>query len=128
VRRGQANTGDCNIPKPGMLDFSGKSKWEAWNALKGAGRTQLRCTASISFLSGSRRGTASFVARAQMSLLSPHVRRRGALLAPLLTHPPITSLTCVPHARPPAGLAALAGMSKEDAMKAYVDAVNEWKS
>ena len=50
VRRGQANTGDCNIPKPGMLDFSGKSKWEAWNALKGAGRTQLRCTASISFL------------------------------------------------------------------------------
>mmetsp|Transcript_26711 Transcript_26711/g.39306 ORF Transcript_26711/g.39306 Transcript_26711/m.39306 type:complete len:88 (+) Transcript_26711:439-702(+) len=50
----QVNVGDCNVDKPGMLDFTGKAKWEAWNALKGT--------------------------------------------------------------------------SKEDAMKAYVDAINEWKS
>ena len=31
----QATVGDCNIPKPGMLDFKGKAKWEAWNKLKG---------------------------------------------------------------------------------------------
>lgn len=31
----QANVGDCNTDKPGMLDFTGKAKWEAWNALKG---------------------------------------------------------------------------------------------
>ena len=33
--RVQVNTGDCNTAKPGMLDFSGKAKWEAWNAVKG---------------------------------------------------------------------------------------------
>jgi diazepam-binding inhibitor (GABA receptor modulating acyl-CoA-binding protein) len=31
----QATVGDCNTDKPGMLDLKGKSKLEAWNALKG---------------------------------------------------------------------------------------------
>ena len=31
----QATTGDCNTPKPGMLDFVGKAKWEQWNTVKG---------------------------------------------------------------------------------------------
>ena len=31
----QANVGDCNTAKPGLLDFKGKAKWEAWNAVKG---------------------------------------------------------------------------------------------
>ncbi|XP_058445080.1 acyl-CoA-binding protein [Malaya genurostris] len=31
----QATVGDCNTDKPGMLDFKGKSKWEAWNGRKG---------------------------------------------------------------------------------------------
>ncbi len=31
----QANVGDCNTDKPGFLDFKGKAKWEAWNAVKG---------------------------------------------------------------------------------------------
>ena len=31
----QGTTGDCNTEKPGMLDFQGKAKWEAWNKLKG---------------------------------------------------------------------------------------------
>lgn len=31
----QATVGDCNTPAPGMLDFKGKSKWNAWNGLKG---------------------------------------------------------------------------------------------
>ena len=31
----QATIGDINIEKPGMLDFRGKAKWEAWNAVKG---------------------------------------------------------------------------------------------
>uniref|UniRef100_H3A3D2 Enoyl-CoA delta isomerase 2 n=1 Tax=Latimeria chalumnae TaxID=7897 RepID=H3A3D2_LATCH len=29
----QATQGPCNVPKPGMLDFVGKVKWEAWNSL-----------------------------------------------------------------------------------------------
>jgi len=27
--------GDCNTARPGMLDFAGKAKWDAWNALQG---------------------------------------------------------------------------------------------
>uniref|UniRef100_A0A8C6XD76 Enoyl-CoA delta isomerase 2 n=1 Tax=Naja naja TaxID=35670 RepID=A0A8C6XD76_NAJNA len=29
----QATVGSCNIPKPGMLDFVNKAKWDAWNSL-----------------------------------------------------------------------------------------------
>ena len=29
----QATLGKCNIPRPGALDFTGKTKWDAWNAL-----------------------------------------------------------------------------------------------
>ena len=31
----QGTVGDCNTDKPEMLDLKGKSKLEAWNALKG---------------------------------------------------------------------------------------------
>ncbi|XP_014275069.1 acyl-CoA-binding domain-containing protein 7 [Halyomorpha halys] len=31
----QGTVGDCNTAKPGMFDFKGKAKWEAWNAKKG---------------------------------------------------------------------------------------------
>lgn len=31
----QATVGDCNTAAPGMLDFTGKAKWNAWNKLKG---------------------------------------------------------------------------------------------
>ncbi|KAL7029029.1 hypothetical protein ACKWTF_006069 [Chironomus riparius] len=31
----QATVGDNNTEKPGMLDFKGKAKWEAWNGRKG---------------------------------------------------------------------------------------------
>ncbi|KAF7965952.1 hypothetical protein HWV62_2334 [Athelia sp. TMB] len=27
--------GDVNIPRPGMLDFVGKAKWDAWDSIKG---------------------------------------------------------------------------------------------
>ncbi|KAI6660817.1 hypothetical protein LOD99_10214 [Oopsacas minuta] len=29
----QATIGKCDMPRPGMLDFTGKAKWDAWNAL-----------------------------------------------------------------------------------------------
>ncbi|PBC30182.1 Putative acyl-CoA-binding protein [Apis cerana cerana] len=31
----QATIGDCNTSKPGMLDFKGKAKWDAWDKRKG---------------------------------------------------------------------------------------------
>jgi len=31
----QANTGDCTGDRPGMLDFTGKAKYDAWAKLKG---------------------------------------------------------------------------------------------
>ena len=34
----QAKFGDNNTEKPGLLDFKGKAKWEAWNEVKGKDR------------------------------------------------------------------------------------------
>merc|ERR1712023_598309 len=31
----QANVGDVNTSRPGMLDFTGKAKWDAWEKKKG---------------------------------------------------------------------------------------------
>lgn len=31
----QATVGDVNTPRPGMLDFKGKAKWDAWSGRKG---------------------------------------------------------------------------------------------
>ncbi|KAL8615412.1 hypothetical protein ACOMHN_036232 [Nucella lapillus] len=31
----QATVGDCDTARPGMLDFKGKAKWDAWDARKG---------------------------------------------------------------------------------------------
>ncbi|XP_076300492.1 acyl-CoA binding protein 1 [Lasioglossum baleicum] len=31
----QATVGDCNTTRPGMLDFKGKAKWDAWDQKKG---------------------------------------------------------------------------------------------
>ena len=31
----QATVGDVNTSRPGMLDFKGKAKWDAWEAKKG---------------------------------------------------------------------------------------------
>lgn len=36
----QATVGECNISRPGMFDFQGKQKWDAWNALKAMSREQ----------------------------------------------------------------------------------------
>jgi diazepam-binding inhibitor (GABA receptor modulating acyl-CoA-binding protein) len=31
----QAEVGDCNTDRPGMMDFKGKAKWDAWDGNKG---------------------------------------------------------------------------------------------
>merc|ERR1739842_48376 len=31
----QAAVGDINVARPGMLDFKGKAKWDAWDTKKG---------------------------------------------------------------------------------------------
>lgn len=31
----QATVGDVNTKRPGMMDFVGRAKWDAWDALKG---------------------------------------------------------------------------------------------
>ncbi|XP_074538688.1 acyl-CoA-binding domain-containing protein 7 [Halichoeres trimaculatus] len=31
----QANVGDVDTERPGMLDLKGKAKWDAWNSRKG---------------------------------------------------------------------------------------------
>ena len=31
----QATVGDINTSRPGILDFAGKAKWDAWNSVKG---------------------------------------------------------------------------------------------
>ncbi|XP_045146098.1 acyl-CoA-binding protein-like [Echinops telfairi] len=34
----QATVGDINTEQPGVLDFKGKVKWDAWNELKGTSK------------------------------------------------------------------------------------------
>lgn len=34
----QATEGDCKTPKPGFLDWTGRSKWNAWKELEGTSR------------------------------------------------------------------------------------------
>ena len=31
----QATVGDCHTSRPGLLDFKGKAKWDAWDRRKG---------------------------------------------------------------------------------------------
>ncbi|XP_059199575.1 acyl-CoA-binding protein-like [Centropristis striata] len=34
----QATVGDVNTARPGMFDFTGKAKWDAWEKQKGKGK------------------------------------------------------------------------------------------
>ncbi|XP_075682790.1 enoyl-CoA delta isomerase 2-like [Rhinoderma darwinii] len=38
----QATQGSCNTPKPGMLDFVNKAKWDAWNSLGSLSKDEAR--------------------------------------------------------------------------------------
>ncbi|XP_063974539.1 putative acyl-CoA-binding protein [Diachasmimorpha longicaudata] len=38
----QATVGDCNTTRPGMLDFKGKAKWDAWNGKKGVSQDEAK--------------------------------------------------------------------------------------
>ncbi|KAL7413231.1 acyl CoA binding protein-domain-containing protein [Mrakia frigida] len=40
----QASVGDVNVAKPGMFDFVGKAKWEAWNKVKGTSKEDAQKT------------------------------------------------------------------------------------
>ncbi|QRV89936.1 acyl-CoA-binding protein [Ceratobasidium sp. AG-Ba] len=34
----QGSIGDVNTPRPGMLDFVGKAKWDAWKGVEGTSK------------------------------------------------------------------------------------------
>ena len=36
----QGSVGDVNIDRPGMLDFKGKKKWDAWDKQKGKSKEE----------------------------------------------------------------------------------------
>ncbi|XP_035533481.1 acyl-CoA-binding protein-like [Morone saxatilis] len=36
----QATVGDVNIDRPGMFDFAGRAKWDAWKAKKGLSKEE----------------------------------------------------------------------------------------
>jgi len=36
----QGTVGDINTDRPGMLDFKGKAKWDAWNSKKGMSKEE----------------------------------------------------------------------------------------
>jgi len=38
----QSTVGDCNTSRPGMLDFKGKAKWDAWNGKKGMSQDEAK--------------------------------------------------------------------------------------
>nr|3FP5_A Chain A, Acyl-CoA Binding Protein [Moniliophthora perniciosa] len=34
----QATVGDVNISRPGLMDFTGKAKWDAWKSVEGTSK------------------------------------------------------------------------------------------
>ncbi|EPS92457.1 hypothetical protein FOMPIDRAFT_131402 [Fomitopsis schrenkii] len=38
----QATVGDVNTARPGMLDFVGKAKWDAWESVEGTIKEEAR--------------------------------------------------------------------------------------
>lgn len=36
----QGTVGDCNTERPGMFDFTGKAKWDAWSSAKGLSKEE----------------------------------------------------------------------------------------
>ncbi|XP_046993723.1 acyl-CoA-binding protein-like [Schistocerca americana] len=38
----QGSVGDVNTDRPGMLDFKGKAKWDAWNGKKGMSQEEAK--------------------------------------------------------------------------------------
>ncbi|XP_046628099.1 acyl-CoA-binding protein homolog [Neodiprion virginianus] len=38
----QASVGDINTTRPGMLDFKGKAKWDAWEQKKGMSQDEAK--------------------------------------------------------------------------------------
>ncbi|XP_028819927.1 acyl-CoA-binding protein [Denticeps clupeoides] len=40
----QATVGDVNTARPGMLDFTGKAKWDAWDGKKGTSKEDAMST------------------------------------------------------------------------------------
>ncbi|XP_057662043.1 acyl-CoA-binding protein-like [Diorhabda carinulata] len=38
----QANEGDVNTSRPGMLDLKGKAKWDSWNSKKGISKDEAK--------------------------------------------------------------------------------------
>ncbi|KAI0925532.1 hypothetical protein AcV5_008245 [Taiwanofungus camphoratus] len=38
----QATIGDVNTARPGMLDFVGKAKWDAWKSVEGTSKEEAR--------------------------------------------------------------------------------------
>ncbi|KAH9831536.1 acyl-CoA-binding protein [Rhodofomes roseus] len=38
----QATVGDVNTTRPGMLDFVGKAKWDAWKSVEGTSQEEAR--------------------------------------------------------------------------------------
>merc|ERR1712001_606521 len=38
----QATVGDVNVDRPGMLDFKGKAKWDAWSGKKGMSQVEAK--------------------------------------------------------------------------------------
>ena len=60
----QAIEGPCKVPKPGMLDFINKTKWDAWDALgslskEAARQNYVDLVSSLLPLSPPPRGTCS---------------------------------------------------------------------
>lgn len=75
----RATIGDVNTPKPGMMDFTGKAKWNAWNAKKGMSQEDAQTEyaaklLAVSTIDGGRRLTANLARDIRSS--KPATRQR----------------------------------------------------
>uniref|UniRef100_W5M648 Acyl-CoA-binding protein n=1 Tax=Lepisosteus oculatus TaxID=7918 RepID=W5M648_LEPOC len=108
----QATVGDVNTQRPGMLDFTGKAKWDAWDANKGPykmSHTSLSRSERGRFILG-RGLTRKMWLTTQKEPLAGFLKKKFLhVYCDLLSFCPL-------------------GMSKEDAMKKYIEKVEELKA
>ncbi|KAG1929298.1 enoyl-CoA delta isomerase [Pimephales promelas] len=103
----QATQGPCNTPKPGMLDFVNKAKWDAWKSLGSVSQEEARqqyvdlieslvgseAPAVAAQTTGSSKAFQTLLVTTEDNITPIRLNRPGkknAITAEILSHPPLS--------------------------------------
>ena len=89
VISGQANTGPCNIPKPGGFNFVAKAKYDAWKSLGDMSQDQAKeeYIAFVAELAGAEEPAPAAAPAASASTEGLDISNEGGVLTLRLNRP-----------------------------------------